>query len=246
MTVYYHGTEARHLYSIMTEGFRLGEVRHGRVNGNGLYVATKPETVTYYAPRSYISDKSYAVKCRLQEGTRILWKDPDYCRKTIRYLKREFSKHIVGFDFWKYIPKNKHLTPMELSALLSHLDDMRFISWSRNFSYGKRERLEDKRYKNLSRLGKIIRNYGYDALGDRTGRHWDADEIMVFNPSRVIPVSAHALNVDWDEDYEPLNVHFSKPFSLDELKSLSQQDQQDWDDYLKQYDKEMEEEGEKS
>ena len=232
MAIYYHGTEARHLYSIMTKGFKLGETRHGRVNGNGLYVATKAETATYYAPRSYVSNKSYAIKCQLEEGTRILWKDLDYCRKTLKYLQREFSRNIISFDFWKYIPKNKHLTPMELSVLLSHLDAMRYIRWSSNFSYGKRERMEDKRYKNLSRLGKIIRSYGYDGLGDRTNTHWDSDEIVLFNPSRVIALSAHSLDIDWDNDGEPTNVHFSAPMSLEEIEDISKKDQQDWDDYL--------------
>jgi hypothetical protein len=231
MPVYYHGTEARHLYSIMTEGFKLGEVHHGRVNGNGLYVATKPETITYYSPRSYVSDKSYAIKCQLQEGTRILWKDPDYCRKTLNYLQREFSRHIVNFDFWKHIPRNKHLKPMELSVLLSHLDVVRHINWNR-----KREKLENKRYKNISRLGKIIRSYGYDALGDRTDHYWDADEIMVFNPARVVAVSAHSLDVKWDDNYEPVEVYFSDPLSLEELKTISQQDQKDWDDWLAQHE----------
>ena len=231
---YYHGTEARHLHTIMTKGFKLGEVRHGRVSGNGLYVATKPETITYYAPQSFVTGKSYAIKCGLQEGTRILWKDPDYSKKTIKYLQREFSRNIISFDFWKHIPRNKHLTPMELSALVSHLDAMRYVSWSSNFSYGKREKMEDKRYKNLSRIGKIIRSYGYDALGDRTNTHWDSDEIMVFNPSRVIAFSAHRLDIEWDDDYEPVHVSFSDPLSIDELKDISQRDQKDWDDYFAQ------------
>jgi len=33
--IYYHGTENRHAFMIMTQGFKLGELRHGRLLGRG-------------------------------------------------------------------------------------------------------------------------------------------------------------------------------------------------------------------
>jgi hypothetical protein len=37
--IYYHGTETRRAYEIMTEGFKVGEMVHGRLLGSGLYIA---------------------------------------------------------------------------------------------------------------------------------------------------------------------------------------------------------------
>lgn len=231
MTVYYHGTNARFLYPILSGGFKLGETRHGRVSGNGLYVATKPETAAHWADNAYVHRGSYAFKCSLKPGTRILWKEPDYNKKIIRHLEKEFSKKISqNYDFWKYIPHNKQLTGEELRALASHLDYQGMMSWSK-----KRERFDDTRYKHLSRFSRLIRQYGYDALGDRTGSSWDSDEIVVYNPSKVIPLSAHRLDVVWSRDiWEPVSVEYSAPLSLEEAKVISEAEEADWQRFLQE------------
>jgi len=240
MSIYYHGTEARYLYSIATKGFILGEYSHGRVHGNGLYVGTRPETAGIWANSSH-DKKHYAVKCRLAEGTRILWRDADYDKRVIRSLEREFGKDISrNYDFWKYIPANKQLTPNELIVLVSHLD---YLQVGRDNFWGrKREKWTDKKYRNLSRFSKFIRKYGYDALGDRTNRTWDSDDICVYNPSKVTPVSFHRIEVSWGSDWNyPKRVDYSHPLEMDELKAISEADEADWKAWLARIDAEIEE-----
>jgi hypothetical protein len=162
-------------------------------------------------------------------GTRILWKEKDYDRKVIRYLEKEFGKQISrSYQFWKYIPSNKRLTNTELTALVSHLDLFEIsLGWKR-----KRYKFADKKYRHLSRFSKLIRQYGYDAFGDRTEDCWDSDEILVYNPSKVVPVSFHRLAIDWNTDREAWDmvnrVDYSHPLDLAELKKISEEEEADW------------------
>jgi hypothetical protein len=230
MTVYYHGTEARFLYPIAIKGFMVGEYTNGRVHGNGLYIGTRPETAGIWAHSSH-DKKHYAIKCSLDPGTRIIWRDAEYDKKTIRSLEKKFGKDISkNYDFWKYIPHNKQVTSSELIALVSHLDWMQV---GRNLWGKRRERWTGKKYRNLSRFSKFIRKYGYDALGDRTGRTWDSDDICIYNPSKVTPVSFHQIEVSWgaDTDY-PEQVDYSHPLSLEEIKKISAEDEADWQAFL--------------
>jgi hypothetical protein len=57
---------------------------------------------------------------------------------------------------------------------------------------GKRVRYVET-WQRLSRFHGQIKRYRYNAIGDRSNMAWDSDEILVFNPARVIPVSAHRL-----------------------------------------------------
>ena len=237
--IYYHGTEARSLYSIATRGFILGEHTHGRVHGEGLYIGTRPETAGIWARPAH-DKQQYAVKCRLNEGTRILWRDANYDKKIIRSLEREFGKNISrNYDFWKYIPPNKQLKSNELIALVSHLD---YLQICRNSLWGRNlDKWREKKYRNLSRFSKFIRKYGYDALGDRTGRCWDSDDICVYNPSKVTPISFHRIEVTWPHDWDyPKRVDYSHPLSLDELQEISAADEADWKAFLAEIDAKVE------
>jgi hypothetical protein len=235
---YYHGTNPRNLYGIITQGFKLlGEESHGRVHGAGLYIATKPETAAYWADQAFVHRAHYAIKCQVQEGTRVLWKETDYDKKVIRSLEKEFGKGISrNYDFWKLIPHNKQLTTKELRALVTHLDyAIGYAGWGTK----KTGRESDKKYAHLKRFSRLLRQYGYDALGDRTESCWDSDEILVYNPSRVIPVSVHRLNVVWERDkWEPTSVDYSHPLPLDEIKKISEEEEADWQKWEAEYDAE--------
>jgi hypothetical protein len=239
-TTYYHGTCPRNIYAILTQGFKMGEGQHGRVHGEGLYIATKPETAAYWSRSGYVQKAQYAFKCHLQQGTKILWKDVNYDMGVIRYLERKFGKQISrNTDFWKYIPRNKRLTNAELRALVSHLDyttTRKAFSWS---GARKREKIDDIRYANLSRFSKMIRQYGYDAFGDRTFGCWDCDEILVYNPSRVVPVSLHRIDVEWAKSgWDPVRVDYSHPLSLEEAKKIADEEEADWQATLARWDAE--------
>jgi len=234
MKKYYHGTDPRFLYRIMTEGFRLGiEYRCGNVSGYGLYVSTRPESAAHWAGQAYSipGRPQYAVVCKIDPSTRILWRESDWDQKVIQSLERKFGKAVTdNYDFWKAIPKNKRLTGKELVALVSYRFIKDSIRWGR-----KREKYDDKKYRHLSRLSKIIRGYGYDALGDRSDRAWDSDEIMVYNPSKVTPVSVHKMAVTWlDDDYTKAGVHYGPALSLEEIKFISDTEEADWQKILKE------------
>lgn len=226
--VYYHGTDARFIHGIATQGFRLGEEWHGRVHGNGLYIATKPETTAYWAEPG-VDRHCYAVKCVLQAGIRILWKETDYDKKIIRYLEREFGKKIgKDYAFWKHIPSNKKLSGRELIALVSHLN---WMAVSKNWGR-RRYKFEDVKRRHMNRFSKLLRQYGYNALGDRTTTDaWDCDEILVYNPSLVRVLSIHRIDVEWVED-DPVSVVYSQPLELSEIKKISEIEEADWQRWL--------------
>jgi hypothetical protein len=71
----------------------------------------------------------------------------------------------------------------------------------------------------LSRLHEQLKRHGYDALGDRSFLDWDSDEILVFNPSRVVPVNAHWLRRGGEYPHERLAL--SAPIPLKELAAIS-------------------------
>ena len=47
--IYFHGTETRNAYAIMTQGFKLGEISKGRRLGRGLYITTRPESAVFWS-----------------------------------------------------------------------------------------------------------------------------------------------------------------------------------------------------
>jgi hypothetical protein len=231
--VYYHGTDPRFLYSIATQGFKLGEWANGRVHGDGVYVATKPETAAYWAHAGYVHRHHYAVQVTLKPGIRILWKEMPYNAKIIRSLEREFGKKISkDYAFWKHIPSNKKLKGKELIALVSHLNWMAVSKkWGR-----RRYTFEDVKNRHMSRFSKMIRQYGYDALGDKTDDCWDDDEILIYNPSMVNIKSIHRIDITWDNNGDPAEVVYSLPLSLDKIKKISDDEEAEWQRWCAEYD----------
>ena len=122
------------------------------------------------------------IRCKLQTGTRLFWHE-DYDRKVIDSLRREFGKDIISPDFWKVLPSNKKFTRNEVIQLWHYLVARFYVS-PRRFRAGRFERLQ----KNYSRIYEQLRRHGYDGVGFH-GTDWP--EILVFNPARVQPVSAH-------------------------------------------------------
>ena len=226
--IYHHGTDDRLAYAIMTQGFKLGEVRHGRRLGRGLYITQRLESAVFWSHQ-------IVIRCKMLPGTRLLWINEGYDRKIIRQLRREFGKEIVelGPQFDQAIPRSKQLTKNELIALCNYLFETRSKQlWQYGFKKQKGKGAQFwNAWRQLSRLHEQVRRHGYDGLGDRSFQEWDSDEILMFNPSRLIPVSANWLYAD--EEYE--NVYISPALKLKELKAISSKAQEE-------YQRELEEE----
>jgi len=219
--IYYHGTETRNAYAIMTQGFKLGEISKGCRLGRGLYITTRPESAVFWS--HFIT-----IKCKMQPGTRILWIKEGYDPKIIGQLRREFGKEILelGPHFAQAIPHNKQLTKSELIALCNQFFEKRYKKrWQYTFRggrKGKRARYRDIWYQ-LSRLHQQVRFHGYDGLGDRTFQEWDSDEILLFNPSYMTPITAHWMESDEEGEF----VRLSPALPLEELKSISAKAQEE-------------------
>ena len=220
--IYYHGTDDRLAYAIMSQGFRIGQKRHGWMLGRGLYIAQQLDSVVFWS-------HDITITCRLQKGTRILWLHEGYDPQVIRRLEREFGRELLelGPDFQKAIPSNKKLTKSELIALCNYIFETRSE---------KRWRMLWKSYKGkkakywgawgrLSLLHEQVRRHQFDGLGDRTYQEWDSDQLLIFNPSRVIPISAHWL---YSEDGYEVDG-FSEAIELDQLKTISDKAQEDYE-----------------
>jgi hypothetical protein len=226
--IYYHGTETRRAYAIMTQGFKVGEIMHGRLLGRGLYITQRLESARFWA-------HNIVFRCRLAAGTRILWIHEEYDRKVLRFLRREFGRELLssGPDFHRAIPANKHLTTGELIALCNYLFAQRRKARDK-FIWPRKEKRAQAYYalwEDLSALHAQVRQQGYDALGNRTYADWDSDEILVFNPSQVTPLTAHRLTWEEDEDYNAV-VTISDPLDMDNLAQLSQAAQAEHEAWL--------------
>lgn len=158
----------------MTRGFSLENERWGRGWGNGVYLSGTDDFASTWG--------KMIICCQLQAGTRLLWHE-NYDRKVIDSLRREFGKSIVSPEFWKLLPRNKQFTRNEIIQLWHYLVTRCYES-PRRFRAGRFERL----LKNYSRIYEQLRRHGYDGVGFR-GTDWP--EILVFNPARVQPLSAH-------------------------------------------------------
>ncbi|HED19734.1 MAG TPA: hypothetical protein ENI74_09570 [Gammaproteobacteria bacterium] len=171
---FYHGTDEESAWSVMSRGFRLDNERWGRGWGNGVYLSGTDDFASTWG--------QIIICCRLQTGTRLLW-HKDYARKVIDSLRREFGKAILSPEFWKVLPRNKQFTRSEVIQLWHYLVT-RYYESPRRFRIGRFERLQ----KNYSRIYEQLRRHGYDGVGFHDS---DWPEILIFNPARVQPVSAH-------------------------------------------------------
>ena len=226
--IYYHGTDTRLAYAIMTQGFKVGELRHGWLLGRGLYITQRLESARFWA-------HNIVFRCRLAAGTRILWIHEEYDRRVLRSLRREFGRELLssGPDFQRAIPANKHLTNNELITLCNYLFAQRRKARDK-FIWPRKEKQAQAYYtlwEDLSALHAQVRRQGYDALGNRTFADWDSDEILVFNPSRVTPLTAHRLFWEETEDYRDI-VTISDPLDMDTLAQLSQAAQAEHEAWL--------------
>ena len=226
--IYYHGTETRRAYTIMTQGFKRGTAVHGQRLGRGLYISQQLASARFWS-------HDIVIRCRLQRGTRILWIQEGYDHKIIDHLGKEFGKELLaaGPQFHKAIPRNKQLTKRELIALCNYVFETR---QKKSWQYALRARKGKRaRYWNaweeLSWLHEHVRRHGYDALGDRSYQTWDSDEILVFNPSRVTPISAHRLQRLFSEDrgVEFEKVIVSPAIDLAQLREISAQAQAEYE-----------------
>lgn len=222
--IYYHGTETRRAYAIMTQGFKLGEKVHGRLLGRGLYITQQLNSAKFWS-------HFIVIKCQLLPGTRILWLHEGYDKKVLAYLKREFGKELLtlGPQFHRAIPKNKQLTGRELVTLCNYIfETRREKKWQYLFKArkGKKAQYYGDAWHDLARLHDQVKRHGFDALGDRSFEHWDSDEILVFNPSRIRPVSAHWLYND--DDFESVTI--SAAIALPELKKISARAQLEYEE----------------
>ena len=221
--IYYHGTETRRAYAIMTEGFKVGEMVHGRLLGSGLYIAQELDTARFWSHH-------IVIQCQLRPGTRILWLHEGYDKSVLAYLKREFGRELLeaGPQFYKAIPKNKQLTKTELITLCNYIFKTRKEKiWQYGFTprKGKKAQYYGNSWHDLSRLREQVRRHGYDALGDRSFEDWDSDEVLVFNPARVRPISAHRLYINGDEA-----VTISAAIDLPELQEISARAQLEYEE----------------
>lgn len=198
---YYHGTWVGYGEAIMTQGFALGHEGHGHLLGRGVYLAQNLSSAALWT-------QDFVIVCQLAPGTRILWIDDNYDRGVIAYLRREFGQELLdlGPHFHRAIPHNKQLTQKELIHLCGYV---LMRAQRKRKETGLRPRKgKAVRYQStwlrLSRLHGEVKRHGYDAIGNRSFADWDSDEILVFNPARVIPMSAHWLQReedDWDERF---------------------------------------------
>jgi hypothetical protein len=75
----------------------------------------------------------------------------------------------------------------------------------------------------LSRLHEQLKYCGYDGLGDRSFADWDSDEILVFNPAHVQPLSACFLYRQGEFPHEQMTLSEPIPgWKLAEISAIAQ------------------------
>lgn len=180
----YHGTSKESAADIIKRGFNLDNHAWGRGWGQGVYLSLDAGFASIWGP--------VIIRCGLLPNTRILWHD-NHDPKVIDYLKKEFKKDISRPDFWKHLPANKQLTKNELINLWRYLTEKCYQHPNR-FKKGAYEHLA----KNYSRIYQQLRLHQFQGVGNRDVQ-WP--EVLVFNPSQVVPLSAH----QWDRNSESLS-----------------------------------------
>lgn len=193
MKKYYHGTSYYCAYRILKEGFRsLRYFGCSGVKGDGIYVSDDLSYCEFMSRMGVGSpdgkldpNKSCMIECELKLDKPIFWVTGEYDEKVIKYLKKEFSKDIakISQKTLKCIPSNKHLTRKELINLVNYWDQQRNKRWKKDEDFWY--------YVEICR--KLLSKSGYAAWGEYTHREWDSDEIVVFNPSQVIPKKVYKV-----------------------------------------------------
>ena len=120
---YYHGTSPSSAICISIEGFRLLDERVRNWDGLlgiGIYVTRNLGQSLWFGEISNLQHP-YVLLVELAPGTKIARLDDSPEPRMLDSLRREFGHEILGPDFVRAIPKNKHLQPRELFALMGHL-----------------------------------------------------------------------------------------------------------------------------
>ena len=240
MKKYYHGTSYYSAYRILKEGFRLlsGIGQYG-VKGPGTYITDNLDYALFMGQSKggvENPNKPCIIQCELRADGPIMWSEKKYDPKVIKYLKKEFNKKIVDFnyDISKLVPKNKHIARKEAINLVNfwHEKDCkerekerRKSGWGNYKTKGDSSFIENTRY--------LLSSHGFSGWGQYTHDSWDSDEIVIFNPSHVVPVKVWEATGDWDkEELVFENVKLVKEIKPDELKAGYEYEKKD----MKKYD----------
>lgn len=207
--IFYHGTRELVAWSIMRQGFKVGEETSGRNLRAGLYFTPSAEFAALWGP--------IVIRLRLVAGTRILWHTP-VDPQIIRSLKKEFGAAIVTPNFTDAIPANKQLTKSEVAHLWNYLIDRYYLeprSRRRGYFYELADRFPFI-YKHLKR-------HGYDGVATI---HEDWHEMFLFNPSNAVPLSAHTHTYGgWGATGTLKSGALSKPLTMAELRVMQETEQ---------------------
>ena len=124
-----HGTSAISSICIWQEGFRVlnRKVRNWKgCLGDGIYLSKDRNYAEFFGYQC-ASDTPYFVEVELRAGTKIARIESKPDPKLLDSLRREFGNQVLTSQFDKSIPKNKHLKPKELFALISHFENQGFF-----------------------------------------------------------------------------------------------------------------------
>lgn len=173
-----HGTTALAAVRVAVEGFRLPrteECRGGQgALGHGIYVTRSLAWAAEFMRDFAATGRGVVVEVGLAPGTRVLRLDGNYDPRVIDSLRREFGAGILGPDFHKALPHNKHLRARELIELLNHM----------HARSPHNERWESG-WTGLGGIRHELRKAGYAAFGcDRSDLG-----IVVFDPGMLRPRS---------------------------------------------------------
>jgi len=231
MKTYYHGTSYYCAYRIFNEGFRI--VRYfggGGVKGSGIYVTDNVDYAFDMASNKAgweekSPNKACFIECDLKLTNPIFWTKKEYDPSVIKYLKKEFNKKIDdwNYDVAKFIPRNKKLTRTEVINLINYWAVQRQKRGDRAakkggfWAWGWEKAKGDSCFLNNVRF--LLSRHNFAGWGQYTHDAWDSDEIVVFNPSEVVPVKCFTGSGDWDKkEMEWHNVKIGKEIDLEELK----------------------------
>lgn len=213
--IYYHGTSVLASCSIAKRGFEIRDSVHGRVKGGGIYLAHAPCAAALWA---HGPEDAVIIACELKSGTRILWLDGKYNLRIVRQVEKRFGKEILnsGGQFHKCIPMNKRFLGKQLEHFCNYYFHKALIKIK------KRNHDVFDLWHDLSYLHEYIRRHGFDGFGGVGGEAWDDDELVVFNPSNVLPKAFHLAVYNWHPDPEKvsiINLKLGKPVSVRELEA---------------------------
>jgi len=206
--VFYHGTRELVAWSIMRQGFKVGDETSGRNLRAGLYITPRADFAALWGP--------IVIRLRLVAGTRILWHTPTDAH-TIRYLKKEFGAGIIKPKFTELIPANKQLTKSEVAHLWNYLIDRYYLN-VRSTRRDPFHKLADR----FPFIYKHLKRHGYDGVA---AIHGDWHEIFLFNPSNAIPISAHKHTFGgWGGTDKQEKLDLSKPLTDTELREMQEKE----------------------